>query len=73
MVKYFYRECEYLQKSPSIVCGTQDIYDAYNKYVTTNGLPVTLKKEKLGQVISKVYGKILIKVRVINGDKHNFY
>ena len=73
MVKYFYRVCEYLQKSPSIVCETQDVYNTYKKYMVTNGLWVTLKKEKLGQVISKVYRKILIKVRVINRVKRNFH
>ena len=42
-------------------------YDAYKKYVDDHGIPFALKKEKVGQVISKVYGKILIKVCVING------
>ena len=55
------------------MCKTQDIYNAYKKFITDNGLPFTLKKEKLGQVISKVHGKILIKVCVIDGVKHNFY
>ena len=44
-----------------------------HQFVKDNGVPYVLKKEKLGQVISKVFGKILIKVRIINRVHHNFY